>query len=101
MPDLGTADRRPLREMITGKHVTTVHSEKRDGKPAITGMWIAGEVIAAQKLLTQMGAASADSLLLCHREDQAVGQALRKYARFTVENMEVSRPTTSPKQLPA
>lgn len=73
MPDLGTADRRPLREMITRKHVTTVHSEKRDGKPAISGMWIAGEVIAAQKLLTQMGAASADSLLLCHREDQAVG----------------------------
>ncbi len=62
VPDPGIADRRPIREMVAGQHVTTVHSEKRGGKPAITGMYIAGEVIAAQKLLTQMGAASADSL---------------------------------------
>lgn len=51
-------------------------------------MWIAGEVIAAQKLLTQMGAASADSLLVCRRDDQAVGQALRKYARYAIEDTE-------------
>ena len=88
VPDLGTADRRPLHEVVAGQHVTTVHSEKRDGKPAIIGMWIAGEVITAQNLLTQMGAASADSLMLCRRDDQAVGQALRKYARYAVENME-------------
>jgi hypothetical protein len=88
VPDPGIADHRPIREMVAGQHVTTVHSEKRDGKPAITGMYIAGEVIAAQKLLTQMGAASADSLLLCRWEDQAVGQALRKYARYAVESME-------------
>ena len=43
--------------MVAGQHVTTVHSEKRNDKPAITGVQIAGEVIAAQKLLTQMGAA--------------------------------------------
>ena len=88
VPDLGNADRRPLREVVAGKHVTTVHSEKRNGKPAITGMWIAGEVIAAQKLLTQMGAASADSLLLCRRDDQAVGEALHKYARYAIEDTE-------------
>jgi hypothetical protein len=86
--------------VVAGKHVTTVHSEKRDGQPAIIGMYISGEVIAAQELVKQMGAASVDSLVLCRRDDQAVGQALRKYARYAIEHVEISRPASSPKQSP-
>jgi hypothetical protein len=100
VPGLDTGDCRPAREVVAGKHVTTVHSEKRSGQPAIIGMSISGEVIAAQKLLTQMGAASVDSLVLCRRDDQAVGQALRKYARYAIEHVEKSRPASSPKQPP-
>jgi hypothetical protein len=83
VPDLDRSEGKPLREAVAGRQVTTVHSEKRSGKAAIIGMYIAGEVIAAQKLLTQMGAASVDSLLM-GRDDQAVGQALRRYARYTL-----------------
>jgi hypothetical protein len=82
VPGLDPADRRPLHEVVAGNHVTTVHSEKRSGKPAIIGMYIAGEVIMAQKLLSQLGAASVDSLLL-GRDDQAVGPALSRYASYT------------------
>jgi hypothetical protein len=96
VPGIDTADRRPAREVVAGKHVTTVHSEKRDGQPAIIGMYISGEVIAAQEMVKQMGAASVDSLVLCRRDDQAVGQALRKYARYAIERVEVSRPASSP-----
>jgi hypothetical protein len=63
-------------------------------------MWISGEVIVAQKLLTQMGAASVDSIVLGRRDDLAVGRALRKYARYAIERIEISCPASSQKQSP-
>jgi hypothetical protein len=100
IPALDTADCRSVHEVVAGKHVTTVHSEKRAGQPAIIGMWISGEVIVAQKLLTQMGAASVDSIVLGRRDDLAVGRALRKYARYAIERIEISCPASSQKQSP-
>lgn len=75
-----------LQEIVPGRHVTTVHSEKdRNGRPAIIGMWVSGEVIMAQQLLARMGAASAHSIILCRRDDRAIGKALRRYAKYEVE----------------
>ena len=47
----------PLAELVAGEKVTTVHSEASAGQARILGMWMSGEVIAAQRLLLQMGAA--------------------------------------------
>ena len=86
VPDLDGDPYRPLQQIVAGKNVTTVHSEKdRNGRPAIIGMWASGEIIVAQKLLAKMGAASVHSILLCRRDDHAVGEALRRYAAYKVE----------------
>ena len=75
---------RSLAEAVSGREVTTVHSEASKGKPAILGMWMLGEVIAAQKLLLGMGAQAVHSIVLCRRGDRAVSAALRRYASFEV-----------------
>jgi hypothetical protein len=86
VPDLDGDACRPLQQVVAGKNVTTVHSEKdRNGGPAIIGMWASGEIIVAQRLLAKMGAASVHSILLCRRDDHAVGEALRRYATYEVE----------------
>ena len=61
-------------------------------------MWISGEVIIAQALLTAMGAASVTSVIVCQRGDRAVEQALRKYATFDVVE---AGPGRSPRAAPA
>jgi hypothetical protein len=83
VPDLIDPSGKPIHEIVPGRHVTTVHSERRNGKPANLGMYLSGEVIAAQKLVMRMGAASVDSLIIGRQDDLAVGQALRKYARYS------------------
>jgi hypothetical protein len=86
VPDLDGNAYRPLQQIVAGKHVTTVHSEKdRNRRPAIIGMWASGEIIVAQRLLARMGAASVHSIMLCRRDDRAVGEALRRYATYEVE----------------
>ena len=62
------------------------------------GMWISGEVIIAQALLTAMGAASVTSVIVCQRGDRAVEQAPRKYATFDVVE---AGPGRSPRAAPA
>ena len=48
-------------------------------------MWASGEIIVAQRLLAKMGAASVHSILLCRRDDHAVGEALRRHATYEVK----------------
>ena len=48
-------------------------------------MWASGEIIVAQRLLAKMGAASVHSILLCRRDDHAVGEALRCHATYEVK----------------
>jgi hypothetical protein len=73
----------PLTELVADEKVTTVHSEASAGRARILGMWMSGEVIAAQRLLLQMGAADVHSIVLCRR-DQAIEAALRRYASFEI-----------------
>ena len=73
----------PLAELVAGEKVTTVHSEVSAGRARILGMWMSGEVITAQRLLLQMGAAAVHSIVLCRR-DQAIEAALRRYASFEI-----------------
>jgi hypothetical protein len=47
----------PLRQAVPGRDVVSVHTHLEDGA-ARMGMYVGGEVIMAQALLTQMGAAS-------------------------------------------
>jgi hypothetical protein len=54
------------------------------------GMWISGEVIIAQALLTRMGAASAQSVIVANH-DGAVEEALRHYAEFDVMQLGAAR----------
>jgi hypothetical protein len=73
----------PLAELVDGEKVTTVHSEASAGRARILGMWMSGEVIAAQHLLLKMGAAAVHSIVLCRR-DQAIEAALRRYSSFEI-----------------
>jgi hypothetical protein len=73
----------PLAELVAGEKVTTVHSEASAGRARILGMWMSGEVIAAQRLLLQMGAADVHSIVLSRR-DQAIEAALCRYASFEI-----------------
>ena len=73
----------PLAELVVGEKVTTVHSEASAGRARILGMWMSGEVIAAQRLLLQMGAADVHSIVLS-RGDQAIEAALGRYASFEI-----------------
>jgi hypothetical protein len=73
----------PLAELVSGKRVTTVHSQASQGRAATLGMWMSGEVIAAQHLLVRMGAAAVHSIVLCGR-DQAIEEALRLHASFEI-----------------
>lgn len=71
----------PLAELVADEKVTTVHSEVSAGRPRNLGMWMSGEIIAAQHLLLQMGAADVHSIVLS-RYDQAIEAALRRHASF-------------------
>jgi hypothetical protein len=73
----------PLAELVVGEKVITVHSEASAGRTRRLGMWMSGEVIAAQRLLLQMGAAAVHSIVL-GRRDQAVEEALRRHASFEI-----------------
>ena len=72
-----------LASLVAGKVVTSVHSRVAGGKTPNVGMWISGEVIIAQALLTRMGAAAAKSLIVGNH-DKAVEEALRHHAEFDV-----------------
>ncbi len=84
----------PLAELVAGEKVTTVHSEASAGQARILGMWMSGEVIAAQRLLLQMGAADVHSIALC-RHDQAIEAALRRYASFEIVEADAATPSDS------
>ena len=47
-------------------------------------MSVGGEVIMAQALLIQMGAASARSVVVAHHRDAAIEAALARYADFEI-----------------
>jgi hypothetical protein len=63
----------PLRQAVPGRDVVSVHTHF-EGGAARMGMYVAGEVIMAQALLTQMGAASVRSVIVAHRPDEAINQ---------------------------
>jgi hypothetical protein len=83
IPSAGDLERHSLAGLVTGEDVTSVHSHVANGKTPNVGMWISGEVIIAQALLTRMGAASAKSVIVGNH-DGAVEEALRHYAEFDV-----------------
>lgn len=82
---LGAQDTRPLTQVVTGKSVTTIHSELSSrGAPARIGMWMGGEIIMSQRILLEAGASSVRSVVLCGHHDQAIEKALSSYADFEV-----------------
>ena len=83
IPSYDPRRRLPLAELVDGEKVTTVHSEASGGRARTLGMWMSGEVIAAQRLLLQMGAAAVHSMVLS-RHDQAIEAALRRHASFEI-----------------
>lgn len=89
IPPGGGARRHSLADLVPGNAVTSVHSRVANGKTPNVGMWISGEVIVAQALLTGMGAASATSVIVGNH-DGAVEEALRRHAQFDV--MQVGSP---------
>jgi hypothetical protein len=48
VPALGSDDRRSLRERVSGKEMTRVHTDQHRDGTAILGMYLSGEVIIAQ-----------------------------------------------------
>jgi hypothetical protein len=81
IPAAGDVHRHPLADLVAGSDVTSVHSHVASGKAPNVGMWISGEVIIAQALLTRMGAASATSVIVGNH-DGAVEAALRRLRRI-------------------
>jgi hypothetical protein len=79
--ELGEA---PVAQLVNGHNVVSIHSEAGSRGPKIPGMWIAGEVILAQAMLSAMGAASATSLIVCRHGDKAIEDALSGHAAFEV-----------------
>lgn len=90
VPDRADGPNQLTSEDVAGRHITTVHSLLRDHKPANLSMYLAGEVIAAQKMIMGMRADSIHSLVLS-RPDKAVGQALSRYAEFSYLTPEGAR----------
>jgi hypothetical protein len=84
---LGPGHGDSLGEQVTGRDVTSIHSLRDSRGPARLGMWVAGEVILAQRLLTGMGAASVRSVVVCRRGDRAVERELRTYATVEVREL--------------
>jgi hypothetical protein len=74
----------PLQQAVPGREVVSVHTHFEDGA-ARMGMYIGGEVIMAQALLTQMGAASVRSVIVAHCPDEAIKAALTRHADFEVQ----------------
>jgi hypothetical protein len=74
----------PLHQVVPGREVISVHTHFEDGA-ARMGMYVSGEVIMAQALLTQMGAASVRSVIVAHRPDEAIKAALARHADFEVQ----------------
>lgn len=72
-----------LADLVVGQKISTVHSEASAGKACTLGMWMSGEVIAAQHLLRRMGAVAVHSIVLCRR-DQAIEAALRRHASIEI-----------------
>ena len=71
--------------LVAGRQVISVHSycRSRDGTAGL-GMDGCGEVIMAQALLHQMGAARVESAVVAHRRDHVIEQALSKHATFRI-----------------
>jgi hypothetical protein len=82
---LDAQDARPLTQVVSGKTITTLHSELSSrGAPARIGMWMGGEVIMSQHILREAGASSVHSVVLCGHRDRAIEKALGSYADFEV-----------------
>ena len=76
----------PLWQAVPGCDVVSVHSYVAKDGAARLGMSVGGEVIMAQALLTQMGAASVRSIIVAHHRDAAIEAALARYADFAIEH---------------
>jgi len=74
----------PLRQAVPGRDVVSVHTYVAKDGAARLGMSVGGEVIMAQALLIQMGAASARSVVVAHHRDAAIEAALARYADFEI-----------------
>jgi hypothetical protein len=71
-----------VRVAVSGRDVVSVHTDRGKGGAASFGMYLGGEVIMAQALLAQMGAASVRSVIVAHSRDDAIEAALAGYADF-------------------
>jgi hypothetical protein len=66
--------------LVAGQPVTVIHSEQENKKPKMSAMYMAGEVVTAQLLLThELGAASAESVIACESMDAAVADELAAF----------------------
>ncbi|HLQ33776.1 MAG TPA: hypothetical protein VK457_13910 [Chloroflexota bacterium] len=74
----------PLRQAVPGRDVVSVHTYVAKDGAARLSMSVGGEVIMAQALLIQMGAASARSVVVAHHRDAAIEAALARYADFEI-----------------
>jgi hypothetical protein len=78
------------RRLIAARSVVVIHSEKdARGKPRMSAMYMAGEVIAAKLLLTEIfHANSVESVIACGGMDAVVEEELRRYdTSFAVWNV--------------
>jgi hypothetical protein len=73
-----------LPQAVTGRDVISVHTSVED-RTAGLGMYVGGEVIMAQALLTHMGAAPVRSVIIAHRRDAAIEAALTRHVDFEVQ----------------
>lgn len=69
------------RRLVAARSVVVIHSENdANGKPKMSAMYMAGEIITAQLLLTEIfHAASVESIIACGGMDVAVEEELRRY----------------------
>jgi hypothetical protein len=82
-----------LEQLVYGRRILAIHSEqvKTRGRwyPAMSAMYMAGEVIVAQLLLTEkFHAASVKSVIACADMDWAVSCELKEYADFELWKMQ-------------
>jgi hypothetical protein len=75
-----------LRQAVPGRDLVSVHTYVDKDGAARLGMSVSGEVIVAQALLIQMGAASVRSVIVAHHRDAAIEGALTRHADFEVQH---------------
>jgi len=74
-----------LAQLVSEKHLISIHGHQERGRAATLGMYLSGEVIVGQALLKRMGAASVRSIVVCRRGDRAVEAALCHYTKVEID----------------